>query len=101
MECAHSVSCSRLTKEREQTVHERGDSPNGHRRTEAPREAHVLEIPLSCAAWVCKEQAIDQSGGHDWRCLVFRKVAFTMYPITDDSEGNSILLQQLKPKEKQ
>jgi hypothetical protein len=34
---------------------------------------------------------------------VFKKVAFTMYPISDvarDSEGNSILLHQLKPKVK-
>jgi hypothetical protein len=82
-------------------MQERGDSPDGHRRAEAPREAQVHEVPLSCAAWVCEKQAIDQSGGHDWRCPVFRKVAFAMYPITDDSEGNSILLQQLKPKEKQ
>jgi predicted enzyme related to lactoylglutathione lyase len=64
-------------------VHERGDSPDGQRRAEAPREAQVLEISLPCAARVCEEQAIDQSGGHDWRCPVFRKVAFTMYPITD------------------
>jgi hypothetical protein len=82
-------------------VHERGDSADGQRRAEAPREAQVLEISLPCAARVCEEQAIDQSGGHDWRCPVFRKVAFTMYPITDDPEGNSMLLQQLKPKEKQ
>lgn len=57
-----------------------------------------------------EEQAIDQTGGHDWRCPVFRKVAFTMYPIADvararkaiclDSEGNSILLHQLKPQVK-
>jgi predicted enzyme related to lactoylglutathione lyase len=37
---------------------------------------------------------------------MFRKVAFTMYPVCRmavclDSEGNSILLHQLKPKEKQ
>jgi hypothetical protein len=82
-------------------VHERGDSSDGHRRAEAPREAQVLEVPLSCAAWVCEEQAIDQSGGHDWRCPVFRKVAFTMYSIADAPEGNSILLHQLMPKEKQ
>jgi hypothetical protein len=82
-------------------VHERGDSPDGQHRAEAPREAQVLEISLSRTARVRQEQTIDQSGGHDWRCLVFRKVAFTMYPIMDDSEGNSMLLQQLKPKEKQ
>jgi hypothetical protein len=79
-------------------VHERGEGSDSHGRAEAPREAHVLEIALPCAAWVRQEQAIDQSG-HDGRRLVFGKVAFTMYPIA--SEGNSILLHQLKPKEKQ
>jgi hypothetical protein len=47
----------------------------------------MLEVALSGAAWMCEEQAVDQAGGHDWRYLVFRK-------------GNSILLHQLKPKEK-
>ena len=43
----------------------------------------MLEVALSGAAGMREEQAVDQSGGHDWRCLVFGKVAFTMYPITD------------------
>jgi predicted enzyme related to lactoylglutathione lyase len=43
----------------------------------------VLEVALSGAARMGEEQAVDQAGGHDWRCLVFRKVAFTMYPIAD------------------
>ena len=55
----------------------------GQRRCEAPCESHMLEVTLPGAARVSEEQAVDQSGGHDWRCLVFGKVAFTMYPITD------------------
>jgi predicted enzyme related to lactoylglutathione lyase len=43
----------------------------------------MLEVALSGAARMCEEQAVDQAGGHDWRCLVFRKVAFTMNPIAD------------------
>jgi hypothetical protein len=43
----------------------------------------MLEVTLPGAARVSEEQAVDQSGGHDWRCLVFEKGAFTMYPITD------------------
>jgi hypothetical protein len=66
----------------------------------------MLEVTLPGAARVSEEQAVDQSGGHDWRCPVFEKVAFTMYPITTSSMArcaawNSILLHQLKPKEKQ
>jgi hypothetical protein len=62
----------------------------------------MLEVALSGAARMCEEQAVDQAGGHGWRCLVFRKVAFTMYPITVVArEGNSTLLHQLKPQEKQ
>lgn len=43
----------------------------------------MLEVALPGAARMGEEQAVDQAGGHDWRCLVFRKVAFTMYPIAD------------------
>ena len=56
----------------------------------------MLEVALSGAARVSEEQAIDQSCGHDWRCPVFRKGGVHNVP-----EGNSILLHQLKPREKQ
>lgn len=39
----------------------------------------MLEVSLSGTARMGQEQAIDQSGGHDLRCPVFRKVAFTIY----------------------
>ena len=77
-------------------MHERRDGSDRHRRCEAPGESHMLEVALSGAARVSEEQAIDQSGGHDWRCPVFRKGGVHNVP-----EGNSILLHQLKPREKQ
>jgi hypothetical protein len=43
----------------------------------------MLEVALPGAAGMSEEQAVDQSGGHDWRYPAFKKVAFTMYPITD------------------
>src|SRR5262249_25495262 len=76
---AHPVASRRLTDEREKTVHERGDGRDSQGSGETPREAHVLEVSLSGAARVRQKQAIDQSGGHGWRCPVFRKVAFTLY----------------------
>ena len=84
-------------------MHERGEGCHGQRRSEAPRDTHVLEVPLSGAARVRQEQAIDQSGGHDWRCPVFKKVAFTMYPITDVAHARKFYEERfgLKPKEKQ
>ena len=103
MERANSIAGSCLTYEWEQPVHQRGDSADGQRRAEAPRKVQVLEVPLPRAAWMREEQAIDQAGGHDWRCPVFRKVAFTMYLIADVArarKGNSILLHQLKAKVK-
>ena len=98
MECAHYVSRSCLAEEREQTVQERGDSPDSHRRAESPRKAQVLEIALPCAARGCEEQTIDQSGGHELRPHVEEG---SLHNLPDCGPGNSILLHQLKPKEKQ
>lgn len=97
MERANSIAGSCLTYEWEQPVHQRGDSANGQRRAEAPRKTQVLEVPLPRTAWMRKEEAIDQAGGHDWRCPMFAEGSVHNVP---DSEGNSILLHQLKPKVK-
>ena len=82
MQGANSVARGCLTNEWEQPVYEGCHSSCGQRRCEAPCESHMLEVTLPGAARMSEEQAVDQSGGHDWRCLVFEKLAFTMYPIT-------------------
>ena len=97
MKRANSVACSGLTNEREQPVHERSEGTDRHCRSETPRKTHMLEVALSGAARMSEEQAIDQSGGHEWRCPVFRKGSIRNVP----DRRNSILLHQLKPKEKQ
>jgi len=46
-------------------VQERRDGADSHGRSEAPRKSHMLEVALSGAARMRKEQAVDQAGGHD------------------------------------
>ena len=97
MERANSIAGSCLTYEGKQSVQQRSDSADSQRRAEAPRKAQVLEVPLPRTARMREEQAIDQAGGHDWRCPMFAEGSVHNVP---DSEGNSTLLHQLKPKVK-